>query len=149
MNETAADSEIQDVQQHQPVDLIAIRALYQSVLGARVFPDQDVLFKAITDTEAVFGALCEEIDGNRLHPQLRARYTNACAQGRMHIEQWKATAEVYEGRRADWAMIRRHHSAAFRHAQVMAEHIRTMTEVLTVQRRGPRAAPSGDGGPTS
>lgn len=142
---TASDSPEQD--EREPLDLVKVHVLCRSVVGVRIFPDRDIVFKAVTDTEAAYEALCAEINDDRLHPQLRARYQNAVTEGCTLITQWKATAEAYNDRYANWSQIRCHHRAAFQHAQNLAEHLTALTEVLTVQRRCPSASPPGDASP--
>ncbi|MFJ4879975.1 hypothetical protein ACIP93_32875 [Streptomyces sp. NPDC088745] len=120
--------------QTEPIDLVATRALYQSILGLRYFPDRDVLFRAIADLETTFTAMLAEIDGAP-HGKLRGRYHQAAHGGSILIERWSTAAREFESRQADRSAIRRHHDAAFKYAEALAGHVRTLTDVLVVQRR--------------
>ncbi|MFI0975967.1 hypothetical protein ACH4SP_02940 [Streptomyces sp. NPDC021093] len=122
-----------------------IRALYQSILGLRVPPDRDDILKAVMDLEAAHTTLCEEADDGSLPPQLRPRRTTAVNRGRMLIELWnaKAKAKNCDDISPEHRRERRRRSSAFLYAQELAEHVRTLTEVLTVQRRTPPSRQAG------
>ncbi|GHH54841.1 hypothetical protein [Streptomyces candidus] len=119
--------------QVEAADLGEIRVLYSCILSARSIPARSDINQSLLDMETAYEALITEIDGTDVHQILHPRYESAVREGRALIEAMEVAeyADVWPADKHQRAKTR----AAFQQAHQMAEQVKALTEVLSVQRR--------------